>query len=96
MRKITRESVSAFEAGRTFSKGNMTVNERIGGMELLLHDNIIAKSSPEGVFISNAGWATNTTKERLNGITGVNIHQSNFVWYLNGEEMPHDEFVKIS
>jgi hypothetical protein len=28
---------------------------------------------------------TTTTKERLNGLNGVNIHQKDFQWYLNGE-----------
>jgi hypothetical protein len=36
--------------------------------------------------ISNAGWASNTTKERLNGIPGVHIKQKNWTWYLNGQE----------
>jgi hypothetical protein len=35
------------------------------------------------MWISNAGWDSKTTKERLNELPGVNIRQSKGVWYLN-------------
>ena len=38
-----------------------------------------------GLRITNCGWFTTTTKERLNGLSGVAIHQSKGVWYLNGD-----------
>ena len=37
------------------------------------------------LWITSAGWPTNTTKERLNGFNGVHIYQKDFQWYLNGE-----------
>lgn len=37
------------------------------------------------LWITSAGWPTNTTKERLNALNGVNIYQKDFQWYLNGE-----------
>ena len=37
------------------------------------------------LWITSAGWPTNTTKERLNAFNGVNIYQKDFQWYLNGE-----------
>lgn len=43
-------------------------------------------TSIERLFITNCGWFSNTTKERLNALQGVNIVQRNFVWYLNGKE----------
>lgn len=39
----------------------------------------------KNLWITAAGWRTNTTKERLNGLNGVNIYQKDFQWYLNGE-----------
>tara|TARA_R110000787_G_scaffold261168_1_gene366477 strand:+ start:184 stop:495 length:312 start_codon:yes stop_codon:yes gene_type:complete len=95
MKKITQESVAAFEAGNNFRKGNTEVENVDGEVRLRLHGHTIAKSNAQGLFVSNAGWETKTTKERLNGIQGVSIRQSDFVWYLNGEEMPSNEFVKI-
>ena len=56
---------------------------------LLLHDNEIAYryNDPQRTLsVTNCGWQSNTTKERLNGLDGVNIVQKNFVWYLNGKE----------
>jgi hypothetical protein len=56
---------------------------------LKLHGNRIAYryNDPEKTLsISNCGWFSNTTKERLNAIPGVSIHQKNWEWYLNGEK----------
>jgi len=51
--------------------------------EMFLHGNLIASSSGEDFIITNAGWATVTTKKRLNGLPNVNIHQRKGIWYLN-------------
>ena len=84
-RKITQESVSAFLAGRKFNKGNMSVEVESGYTKLKLHGNTIATIDALGVMsVSNAGWASNTTKERLNGLPNVSINQKNWTWYLNG------------
>ena len=87
MRKITKESVRAFIEGRKFNKGNMSVEVELGYVKLQLHGNTIATIDALGVMsVSNAGWATNTTKERLNGLPNVSVHQKNWNWYLNGNE----------
>ena len=39
----------------------------------------------DGLWINDGGWQSNTTKERLNGLPNVSIHQKDFQWYLNGE-----------
>ena len=86
-RKITKESVAAFLDGRKFNKGNMSVEVDGEFTKLKLHGNTIATIDKLGVLsISNAGWASNTTKERLNGLPNVNIQQKNWNWYLNGNE----------
>ena len=89
MRKITRESVDAFMNARKFKKANMEVEVLPNVTILKLHGNEIAYryNNPERTLsITNAGWQTNTTKERLNGIPNVSIHQKIFVWYLNDVE----------
>lgn len=55
---------------------------------MYLHRNLIAEKNFQNgeIAITNAGWNTDTTKERLNGIPGVSITQKNWKWYLNGEE----------
>ncbi len=87
MRKITKEAVSAFLERKPFRKSNMSVEEIGGEWRLKLHGNSIASIDELGVLsVSNAGWASNTTKERLNGIPGVRVNQKNWTWYLNGQE----------
>ena len=87
MRKITSEAVDKFLSKTPFRKSNMSVEEIGGVYKLKLHGNTIATIDELGVLsVSNAGWATNTTKERLNGIPGVHIKQKNWTWYLNGEQ----------
>lgn len=98
MRKITREACRAFECQRNFKRGNTEIKRFINNevnMEYRLHGNLIAYSCPKGIFISNGGWSSNTTKERLNGLSGVHIHQKNFTWFLNGEAWNGD-WVKIA
>ena len=89
MRKITREACHAFENAYVgnYKKSN-TIVIRYDDLraEMILHGNLIAYTAADGIFISNGGWASNLTKERLNGLTGVHIQQRNFVWYLNGVE----------
>jgi len=86
-RKITKESISAFLDRKPFKKSNMEVDECYGQFRLKLHGNTIAVLDEFGMLsVSNAGWASNTTKERLNGLPNVGIHQKNWQWYLNGNE----------
>ena len=82
MRKITREIVNAFENSRSLTIGNSRTN----GESLWLFGNKIAEIGRNGLSITNAGWKSTTTKERLNGLSGVNITQRRGVWFLNGRE----------
>jgi hypothetical protein len=88
MRKITDEAVSAFLDRKPFKKSNMKVQLDFGGVwKLKLHGNTIASIDEMNMLsISNAGWESNTTKERLNGLPNVRINQKKFQWYLNGNE----------
>lgn len=84
-RKITIESCAAFEAGHSFKKQNTEVSSRNGKLIMYLHGNEIARIEDDGgISITDAGWQTATTKERLNGLSGVEIKQKNFQWHLNG------------
>ena len=86
-RKITQESIDKFLSRETFKKSNMEVDQCYGQYRLKLHCNTIAVLDEFNMLsISNAGWESNTTKERLNGLPHVRIHQRKFQWYLNGNE----------
>ena len=95
MKKITREMFSAFYNNENFKKQNTEVKatEKETAIYLFGHK-IASKIHGLGVFITNCGYATNTTKERLNAISGVNINQKKGVWYLNGVEWS-GELIKI-
>ncbi len=89
MRKITEESVNAFMNAKKFSKQNMSVEVLPNVTILKLHNNAIAyryNDPKQTLSITNCGWFSNTTKERLNALPNVSICQKNWNWYLNGKE----------
>jgi hypothetical protein len=93
-RKITNESIAAFLSNKPFSKANMTVivddEDNIGDtcVYLLLHGNEIARKNLNGTSleITDAGWPTRTTRERLNGLPGVCVFQKKHQQYLASTE----------
>jgi hypothetical protein len=96
MRKVSREVISAFLAGKSKKVGNTYSN----GNCLYLHGNQIASSINGAVRIFDGGWSSNTTKERLNALLQLMeyeryemvadcVFQKNFQWFLqynNGEK----------
>lgn len=89
MRKITKDSINAFMNASKFNKQNTSVEVLPNVTILKLHGNPIAyryNDPKRTLSITNAGWFSNTTKERLNALPNVNIVQKNYVWYLNGKE----------
>ena len=74
MRQITKQSINAFMNAQTFKRQNMQVEVLPNVTLLKLHDNIIAYryNDPEQTLsITNCGWFTPTTKERLNALPNV-------------------------
>ena len=86
MRKITQNAVNAFMRREPFKQSNTEVAVHPADTRLYLHGNLIAMIDLMGnIKVSNAGYFTNTTKERLNGIPTVAVKQKNSEWFLNGE-----------
>ena len=79
MRQITQQIVNAFQNSRSLTIGNSRTN----GESLWLFGNKIAEIRRDGLWVSNGGWDSVTTKERLNGLSGVNVRQQRGVWLLN-------------
>lgn len=94
MRKITRSAIDAFVAGAEFSRDNTRVEVRPFKLAsepsviLVLHNNPIAayveSAGVSSLQVCDGNHQTNTTKERLNGLPGVRVHQKAGQWYLNG------------
>lgn len=93
MRQITITMAEAFLRGE-IKKVDNTMTD---GSALYLFDNKIVEWRGDELWITNCGWQTNTTKDRLNGIgalAGFGIYQKKKKWYLNGEEWD-GEWVRI-
>lgn len=88
MRQITKTAVQFFINNENFSQSNTVVKTDDKETKMYLHGNIIAikDKATNTIKITNAGWKSNTTKERLNGLPNVSIVQRNFEWYLNGKK----------
>ena len=89
MRKITEDAVEKFLNAETFKSSNTEVKVLPNVTVLELFGNEIAYryNDPEKTLsITNCGYKTDTTKERLNGLPNVNIQVKKGVWYLNGVE----------
>lgn len=82
MRDITKKITRAFEERRSLKIDN----SRTDGDCLWLFENKIAEWRGGNLWITDAGWDSKTTKERLNGLSGVSINARRGVWYLNGRE----------
>ena len=84
MRKITKESIKAFYNREPFKKSNMLVENKEGKTYLKLFDNIIATLDENNeLFITTTSWNSVTTRERLNGLSGVRLGTSKGQLYLN-------------
>lgn len=90
MRKVTQQIKQAFERRESKTIGNTKTD----GNTVWLHGNAIVKRGFDGLVIASlAGWNTPTTRERVNGITGLGFHQKNFEPMLNGHIInPSDWF----
>jgi len=89
MRKITQDAIRAFSNGNKFKRGNTEVRvyPHSNYRELRLHNNVIAWYDENyELNISNCGYFTTTTKERLNGLSRVSIYQKDWEWFLNGNK----------
>lgn len=85
-RKVTINAINSFLNKTAGSFGNTLVTIENEVVKLFLHRNMIAKLENGELFITNSGWFSNTTKERLNGLPNVSIYQRKGIWYLNGNE----------
>jgi hypothetical protein len=89
MRAITKQSIKAFMNAEPFKKSNMEVEVLPNVTVLKLFGNRIAYryNDPERTLsITNCGWNTATTKERLNALPDVSIQQVRGEWFLNGRK----------
>ena len=89
MRTITENAIEKFLNAETFKSSNTSVEVLPNVTILNLFGNPIAYryNDPERTLsITNCGYKTATTKERLNALPNVNIKQVKGKWFLNDTE----------
>lgn len=91
MRLITSKIINAFMQG----EAKKISNTHTDGQSLWLFNNKIAEHREDGLYITNAGWKSQTTKERLNALPNVSISNKKGEWYLNGN-LWDGEWTKIN
>jgi hypothetical protein len=86
MKQVTINSVDCLLNGGNKQFSNTLVQTVDNISKMYLFGNLIAvfDHSNNKLKVSNAGWFSKTTKERLNGLPNVRIHQHKWKWYLNG------------
>lgn len=87
MKKVTLLTTTAFANGSSLKMGNSEAD----GDVYLLHGHPIARREGNTITISDCGYRTNVTKERLNGILSAfgqseSIYQRKGVWYIGDHE----------
>lgn len=81
MRQVTKQVTDAFLSGRA----KKVTNTHTDGRSLWLFSNKIAEHREDGLYVSNCGYKTKTTAERLRALPNVNLTTKRGEWYLNGE-----------
>ena len=88
MRQISIDAAEKFMQAKNFKRDNTEVVVLPNVTILKLFGNEIAYryNDPSNTLsVTDCGWDTNTTKERLNAIPNVSIRQAKGKWYLNNE-----------
>lgn len=99
MRKIESQMLQAIRTGKSWECSNTRVYVNPSGtIDVHLFNNLICIIVPdESLTVWHRGWATPTTKSRLNAIlqgidSSMRIHQNDFIWYItdyrNRESVP--------
>lgn len=87
MRKVTKKAAEAFINGHKMTSGNTKVMGGGDNFIMTLHDNVIATREGSRIILTDSGWQTATTKERLNGVLSEmhsewRLYQLSGKWYI--------------
>ena len=85
MRKVTQEVVSAFMQGKACRSSNTQTD----GQSLWLFFNKIAEHRHDGLYITDSGWVTKTTGDRLRALPDIILQRTTIggesTWVLNSK-----------
>lgn len=96
MRKETKKIAEAFLNHQPANAARTSTD----GEAVYLHGNKIAYQAAGHVWLTMAGWGTNTTRERLNGIAetagyGRPFHQKNGVQYCHNYKISPFDHIQL-
>lgn len=77
MKKIDTQAAAAFKYGKTFASSNTTITIEGGAVTMRLHGHIIASMLDNTLVLTLAGYNTQTTRARLNGILDTLLMMEN-------------------
>lgn len=66
--------------------GNNTYAEILsdGSVGITLHSTCVVRMYEDGTYkLSNGGWLTPTTKDRINKYSPYKVYQKNYTWYVS-------------
>ena len=86
MRKISLDSATALVNNKGFKRDNTTVSDGV----MRLYNNPIVWIDKGVLNLSDCGWQTVTTKDRLNAVLSVfdlgHIFQKNYEWFYSDQD----------
>lgn len=88
MRKITKEITRAFYNGDKLKISNTETDGQaiyLFGNKIAEYQSLFANDGNKKINITLAGWNSNTTRERLNGLDGVRVTTKHGQAFLNGK-----------
>lgn len=83
--------IDLFECKKSAKSGNYESD----GKSLFLFGNEIAQHREDGIYISLAGWNSNTTKKALNYLSGVDVSSRSGNIKLNGTLINSQDWFKV-
>ena len=84
-------SAYALEHGSNYTSSNTVVKD---GSMWIFGNKIAFKTTSGAIYITNCGWTSRTTFDRLNAISGVWVRSIRGMLILNGERWD-GEWIKI-
>jgi hypothetical protein len=91
MRKVSKKIAAAFMQHKAAKSGTTETD----GTTLWLHGNAVAQWHNNNVFhVSFAGWPSVTTRERLNSLPAVRVHQHKHEQFITNPANGQDVEVK--
>ena len=100
---MTKTEIMADVDQNTITRSKFIANNTVkytlkdGTQIIRLYKTDIITFHTDGMIeLNTGGYYTRTTKDRLNRFQPFNIHQKNYVWYVESENLPFYDGIKLN